>query len=124
VSTVLAANATTSRPGSCAHHNNGARARPGPEGGDHTRSATVTQPGTPPPADAASGRRGDATFLRCTGCTAVALLAQREQDYGRLVRGFLNRHEQCGNAVEIRRADSGTASKTTNHSGVTRLRCA
>jgi hypothetical protein len=75
VSTVLAANGTTSRPGGSPHHKNGA----------------------------AGGRRGDATFLRCGGCTAVVLLAQREQDYGRFVCGFLDRHEQCGNAVEISR---------------------
>jgi hypothetical protein len=126
VSTVLAANGTTSRPGGSPHHKNGARARTGLEGGDHARSATVTQPrpGATPPAGAAGGRLGDATFLRCGGCTGVALLAQRGQDYGRLVCGFLNRHEQCGNAVEISRVDSGITRKTMNHSGVTRLRCA
>jgi len=112
VSTVLAANGTTSRPSGSPHHNNGARARTGLEGG-HATSAIVTQPrsGVTPPAGAAGGRRGDATFLRCGGCTAVVLLAQRQHDYGRLVCGFLNRHEQCGNAVEISRVDSGTTRK-------------
>ena len=47
------------------------------------------------------GPRPSATYLRCGGCGAAAVYAQSEPGYGRLVHGFLDWHEQCGNAVEI-----------------------
>jgi hypothetical protein len=46
-------------------------------------------------------RRADATYLRCGGCGATSVYAQHKPDYGRLVHGFLARHEQCVDAVEI-----------------------
>lgn len=45
--------------------------------------------------------RANATYLRCGGCGATSVYAQRKPGYGRLVHGFLARHEQCVDAVEI-----------------------
>jgi hypothetical protein len=44
---------------------------------------------------------GGATSFRCGGCGAAAIFAQHERQYGRLVHAFFDRHQACGNAVEI-----------------------
>ena len=46
-------------------------------------------------------RPDDATYLRCAGCGTATTFGHRDREYGRLVRDFLDRHGQCGNAVEI-----------------------
>jgi hypothetical protein len=45
--------------------------------------------------------RGGTTSFRCGGCGAASQFAHREQQYGPLVHSFLDKHGQCGNAVEI-----------------------
>jgi hypothetical protein len=49
----------------------------------------------------AGQNQGGATFFRCGGCGAAAVFVQRERGYGRLVQGFFDRHERCGDAVQI-----------------------
>lgn len=46
-------------------------------------------------------RPDDATYLRCAGCGTAAMFGHRDRQYGRLVHDFLDRHGQCGDAVEI-----------------------
>ena len=41
------------------------------------------------------------TYFRCGGCGAATRFAHLEQQYGHLVRGFLDQHRWCGSAVEI-----------------------
>ena len=59
------------------------------------------------PASAATARTviqnrpDDATYLRCAGCGTATMFGHRDREYGRLVHDFLDRHGQCGNAVEI-----------------------
>jgi hypothetical protein len=66
-------------------------------------SAKLRQPASGP--DTAAGAlRSDATCLRCEGCGATATLAPREQHYGQLVHGFVDRHESCGGAVTLSRS--------------------
>jgi hypothetical protein len=41
-------------------------------------------------------------LFRCGGCEATARFAHDDQQYGRLVHRFLDRHARCGNAMEIK----------------------
>jgi hypothetical protein len=70
----------------------GVRVRPGRASSPGAGAGVLT---------ALPGRRASATYLRCGGCGATSLYAQRKPGYGRLVHGFLGRHEQCVGAVEI-----------------------
>jgi hypothetical protein len=55
-----------------------------------------------------------ATYLRCDGCGVSAVFEQDEQSYGGLVHSFLDEHEQCGNAVQITRAEASRAEASRN----------
>ena len=46
-------------------------------------------------------QHGTTTYLRCAGCGTATMFGHRDPEYGRLVRDFLDRHGQCGKAVEI-----------------------
>jgi hypothetical protein len=70
--------------------------------GAHAGAARAPRPATGAAAlTAPPSPRAGVTYLRCGGCGASAVYAQSKQGYGRLVHGFLDRHEHCGNAVEI-----------------------
>jgi len=51
---------------------------------------------------AADHDRDGTTLFRCGGCETAARFAHDDQQYGRLVHRFLDRHERCGDAMEIR----------------------
>jgi hypothetical protein len=41
-------------------------------------------------------------LFRCGGCGTAARFEHDDQQYGRLVHRFLDRHARCGNAMEIK----------------------
>ena len=66
----------------------------------------VAVPDLPPEDGSAARPMGDhdqdgMTLFRCGGCGTTARFAHDDQQYGRLVHRFLDRHEQCGDAMEI-----------------------
>jgi hypothetical protein len=63
-------------------------------------------PRSSPEAAGAGSWPANATRLRCDGCGVSAVFEQDEQGYGELVRSFLDQHGQCGNAVQISRAEA------------------
>lgn len=80
----------------------GARPRP-----SSFKPRIVALPG-PRPEDGAAvppapghGRYGT-TLFRCGGCGTAARFEHDDQQYGRLVHRFLDRHARCGNAMEIK----------------------
>jgi hypothetical protein len=60
---------------------------------------------SPEAADAGSWP-ANATYLRCDGCGVSAVFEQDEHGYGGLVHSFLDQHDECGNAVQITRAEA------------------
>jgi hypothetical protein len=75
----------------------------------NSHRAHAPRRGAPGSALTAHQNSGGATYFRCGGCGTAAVFAQQERRYGRLVRDFFDRHERCGNAVEISAADATAA---------------